>query len=243
MAWSRRRTRFQRQRPRRLRRARRLTRTRFRRYRPRGGGTRSATVKLTAETTYAPWQGPLTNVQAGWKPVAFTPQNLQGFNDYQSVYSQFRVKKCVVKINRGPDTNLVYLVVPSRAFAQTAAPSSSIANSWLAYVPPQTEQALRQTRWQKELMPSTTAGKVRFGFHPYTMITAMGPIAQGQSINFTRVWNLNKWTPMSWALAQYPMYMYGPYLCLNNALTNADPDLTTSVSCIIECYFQFKGQK
>lgn len=190
-----------------------------------------------------PWQTAVAGVNPGWKPVAFTPQNMQGFNDYQSVYSQFRIKKCVVKINRGPDTNLVYLVVPSRAFAQTAVPSSSLSNSWLAFVPPQTEQALRQTKWQKEYMPNNIAGKVRFGFHPYTMITSYGPTSSSRNLNFTRVWNLNKWTPMSWALQSDPIYVYGPYLCLNDALTNRDPELSTSVSCIIECYFQFKGQK
>lgn len=192
-----------------------------------------------------PWQTQTGNVLAGWKALAFTCQNLQGFNDYQTVYSQFRIKKCVIKINRGPDTNLAYLVVPSRTFALSAAPPRTVGgnDSWLAYVPPQPEQALRQTRYQREIMPSNIAGKVRVGFHPYTMITTTGPAAVNSTITYLRVWNLNRWTPMQWATQNNPIYMYGPYICLNNALTNADPTLTTSVSCVLECYFQFKGQK
>lgn len=242
------RRRISRARPRRSRRVSRLTRIGYRRRfsfrRRRSTGTASSIVKLTLESQWNPYR--TQTPKPGWMPFAFNPFNLNGFNDYQSVYSQFRIKKCVIKINRGPDTNLVYLVAPSRGFALTATPiaaGETTPPSHISLLPPQDEVALRQTRYQKEIMPSTTAGKVRIGFHPFTLIGGYGPQLLGNQQLYSRVWNLNRWTPMSWAQEDYPIFCYGPYIVLNDALTNANPNPITPMNMILEVYCQFKGQK
>ena len=249
MAWFRRKTQFRRQRPRRLRRARRLTRTRFRRSRfRRRGGTASSIVKLSIEVSYTPWQSALSGIAAGWRPFTFTCANVPGFTDYVAVYSQFRIKKCVLKINRGPNTNLAYLVVPSRNYSLNSAliQDGATQNAWIRLVPPKTEEVLRQSRYQKEIMPSTTSGKVRVGFHPYTLIGGAGPSVTTADYEYFRIWNLNKWTPISWAGAVggagVAVQMYGPYIVLNDALTNQNPPTDTGLNTVLEMYCQFKGQ-
>lgn len=231
-------------RPRRSRRASRSTRTYSRRrfsFRRRSGGTASSIVKLTLESA---WDG-YNSTTRTWAPFSFNPFNLPGFDEYKAVYSEFRIKKCVIKINRGPNTNLAYLIAPSRTFATSAGPITPTGTDIAAQiVPPQLESALRQTRYQKELMPNTITGKVRVGFHPYTMVGTYGPTTAFTSTIFTRIWNLNRWTPMSWSSTARPVYCYGPYVCLNDALTNADPPPGSTVfNMVLEVYLQFKGQK
>lgn len=36
--------------------------------------------------------------------------------------------------------------------------------------------------------------------------------------------------------------MYGPYIVLNDAITNSNPPLDTGINCVLEMYCQFKGQ-
>lgn len=198
---------------------------------------------MTLESDWNP-RVPSSN-PAQWGPFTFNPVSLNGFSDYQSVYSQFRIKKCVIKINRGPNTNLAYLVAPSRTFANTTGPITPTGGSGVPehMLPYQTETALRQTRYQREIMPNSMTGKVRVGFHPFTMVAAYGPVnVNFAGTLFTRVWNLNKWTPMSWANQSNPLYCFGPYICLNDALTNLDPT-NTQIHMVLEVYLQFKGQK
>ena len=167
--------------------------------------------------------------------------------DYASVYSKFRIKKCVLMINRVEATSLNYLVVPSRAFAEQSVILSANAGNPYENVPPQTEAALRQTKWQKEYFPSTVSGKVRIAWHPFTTVSCFGPnVGQTTARLYQKVWNLNKWTPMSWNAirgAGSSFVTFGPYIVPNDAETNADPPAGAyPIKCVLTMYCQFAGQ-
>lgn len=182
-----------------------------------------------------------------WVPVTVLPHEIPGFSDYMSVYTKFRIKKCVLVINRTEATSLNYLVVPSRAFAEQTVVFTDNSGQPYGNVPAQYEQELRQTKWQKEYFPSTVSGKVRIGWHPYTTVSSYGPNThQNTTRVFQRIWNLNRWTPMAWVRQQgagYPLVTFGPYIVPNDAATNADPPAGVyPIKAVLTMYCQFSGQ-
>lgn len=176
------------------------------------------------------------------------PNQIPGFSDYQLVYSRFRIKKCVLMINRVEATSLNYLVVPSRAFAEgTVAVTTTGVGAPYANVPPQDERELRQTKWQREYFPSTVSGKVRIAWHPYTTVSSFGPnTGQVNTRLFQKVWNLSRWTPMSWVSPQAganQLVTFGPYVVPNDAETNSDPPAGAyPIRSVLTMYCQFAGQ-
>ncbi|QIK03937.1 capsid protein [Northern red-backed vole stool-associated circular virus 116] len=227
----------------------RSSRLRFRRRR--ASGTRSAIVKLSFEGTFTPWD----TTRAGYKPFSCAFGSINGFTDYADTYSQFRVAKIVLTINRttvgtAEESLLHFLTVPSRTFAQTAGNfQSPVQVSQL--VPPVSEAFLRQAKWQKEHRPSNIRPYIRVAFKPYTMSGTSGPIPDtgsgGLIPDYFRVWNYNKWTPMSWAVpnggtALIANTMFGPYIVPNKNTNDARPDdLILNYTATVYC--QFKGQR
>lgn len=148
-------------------------------------------------------------------------------------------------INRTEESGLNFLVVPSRTFAATALIGTGNVGSPYANVPPQTEAALRQSKWQREFFPSTVSGKVRVAWHPYTTVSGLGPnTAQNNARVFQRIWNLNRWTPISWVRnAPNPLVTFGPYIIPNEAATNGNPPADVyPIKAVLTMYCQFKGQ-
>lgn len=188
----------------------------------------------------------MQNVAGQWVPVTVIPTDVPGFNDYQGVYTQFRIKKCVLMINRVEATSLNYLVVPSRAFAEQSVITTPQAGQPYINVPPQTETALRQTKWQREFFPSTISGKVRVAWHPYTTVSCFGPnVSQVNTRLYQKVWNLSKWTPLAWSsnTAASSLVTFGPYIVPNDAETNANPPAGAyPIRCVLTMYCQFRGQ-
>ena len=142
-----------------------------------------------------------------WYPFAFTPGTIPGFAEYKATYSHFRILKAKLYISRnvlnveGSTNN--YLVVGSRPFAAVTHPGGATAYPY-AYVPPQKEDALRQSRWQKIYYPSTVRNVVTTAFHPYTVIETYGPLTTGSTGNVARVWEGRRWMPFSWVMEPRP---------------------------------------
>ena len=90
-----------------------------------------------------------------WYPFAFTPGTIPGFAEYKATYSHFRILKAKLYISRNvlnvegvPTTILLWVADLSRLSLTGGATAYPYA-----YVPPQKEDALRQSRWQKDLLP------------------------------------------------------------------------------------------
>ncbi|AXL65924.1 putative capsid protein [Fly associated circular virus 7] len=237
------------------------TRRTRRRYYRRRSRTISSVIKLTYDATWQFGGGPNT-----WSVFSFNPLLLPGFKDYQSTFTHFRVLKAKLFVNRqiqalvaatSPTPQIVdgskwnYLVVGSRPFASTTPP---VANNALAsaFVPDQSTDALRQTKWQRVHYPSTTTQRVSIGFYPYTMVGTFGPtITTGvgnQNVQYQRIWEGKKWMPFTWALDQTGvdrvMSFFGPYM-----VADAPPELQETqymglgTNCTLQVSVQFKGQR
>jgi len=206
--------------------------------------------------------------------------------DYASVYSHFRIKKCIVTLSRdrgsGDGAGLLdnYLIVGSRPFAALVAPQAlsdqnrppstsiqpGIANSVPDFrnstlVPSQTEEALRQTRWQRVVTPNSTRPYIRLGFYPYTLIGTFGPsmsipanpptVDANPTVNaiaYQRVWESRKWMPFTWAGgsgAFAPITFFGPFMVTEAATPTAEGEINAAitVNVTLTAYLQFKGQK
>lgn len=231
------------------------TRTRFARtYRRRASAkTTSKTIKLTLDSTWTFRQ----SSSGVWSAFNFSPVLIPGFIDYATTYTHFRLIKANLYISRtlGEDTGSLnnYLVVGSRPYASLTAPSST--TSFQSYlVPPQTEEALRQSRWQKVKYPSTTTQRVRVGFKPYTMIATFGPAQDGTSNNaYQRIYEGRKWMPFTWAkpvtgtnqAASKALRFWGPYMVIDTNTGNGEIPTTETLTgnCTLELYCQFKGQQ
>lgn len=271
MAWSRRYGRYRRyHRPGYRRRySRRLIR-RHRRYGRRHRTSRSSLVKLTQELSFD-WSAGTADAPT-YRPFDFDVRNLPGFNDYATVYSQFRLLKAVLYVRTSssyvreevvsssaatPATTMVapqndYLVVSSGPFASTSAPLNPAqqinpANT----VPPQTEGSLRQSRWQKVRYPSKVTSKLVVPFKPYTMVADYGPTVYSNPssptpVVYQRKWGARRWMPFSWALTgQSALKFFGPYV-IENTPQMRSPGIdaqTSSHYCTLVVYCQFKGQK
>lgn len=180
--------------------------------------------------------------------------------DYQTVYSQFRILKARLDISRARGNDAIpaadnYLIVPSRAFALAGQPIGMVGQqapsvTWSQYVPDQTEDALRQTRWQKVLYPSAITQKVHTSFKPYTMTAGFGPViasheATGTGVIWPRIWEGYKWMPFKWANTtattglQVRLAFFGPYLVQNVIGTGGSTAFPTTLTL----YVQFRGQK
>lgn len=246
--------------------------------------TCSKTVKLTLDGTWVTCNGTTHN------PFIFSPTSIPGFLDYMAVYSHFRIKKCMLTISRvrmntdntpsaaGLTDN--YLIVGSRPFAASVAPDVlSIANpnsgvmtpatptpvpdyESMQLVPAQTEDNLRQTRWQRVLTPNNTRPYIHVGFYPYTMVGTFGPNSNlnrptsgtapvEQAVVYQRIWEARRWMPFAWAggdaqtALKRPITFYGPYVVTDTALPSANGEITTqiSINVTLTVYCQFKGQK
>lgn len=230
-------------------RTRRLFRRRYRRFR-RARGTKSAVVKLTAFVSHTFGNG------SSWNPFLFTPQALNGFNDYYSTYSHFRILKTRLYIPRDvtvdpgatsagavsavTDLDNNYLVVGSRPYAATTVPNAQAEYNPLLYVPVQPTETLRQSKWQKVIYPNSTRTKITVGFYPYTMIATFGPMWRNThtGTQYQRIWEARRWMPFTWATSgssQLPFF--GPYI-----VANGDGKRMT-VNLTLEVWLQFKGQK
>lgn len=213
--------------------------------------SKSAVVKLSTEVAWTAVTS--TTGTPNWLPYSFTPIVLPGFSEYQTTYSQFRVFKAVLHINRTADETYNYLVVPSRSFATQVGPflNGNATTSAQALVPAAAEDLLRQTKWQKTLRPSNVKPYVRVGFKPYCMIGTQGPAASTNSGTpvYFRPWEGRKWMPMSWVAGvggstnqQTPFF--GPYVVRNNNVTGANPSTADyNFTATLTIYCQFRGQK
>lgn len=258
MAWSYRSKRTYSRSARRSFRRRRLARPRYsRRYRRRyvsRKSTKSAVVKLTATVSHtfgSSSTGP-------WNPFLFTPLALNGFIDYYATYSHFRILKVKLHIPRdvgvepgatasgsNSDTDTNYLVVGSRPYAATTLPNPQGEYNPLRYVPIQTTEALRQSRWQKVIYPNATRTKITIGFYPYTMIATFGPMWSNleSGAQYQRIWESRRWMPFTWATggsSQLPFF--GPYI-VHTPNFPQDAMYSTGVTLTMEVWLQFKGQK
>lgn len=232
------------------------TRRTRRRYYRRRTKTVSSLVKFTQDATWTLRSslGSGAPDPPEWNAFSFSPVSLPGFSDYQATYSHFRILKARLYVSRNyqvsggndvwPTSN--YLVVGSRPFAATTTPVSS-QSAPASLVPPQTENALRQTKWQKVHYPNTTTQRVSIGFYPYTMVATFGPSATGQpGRTFQRIWEAKKWMPFSWAYTGGTttapnVAFFGPYMVADTSTG----EITTSPTCqcTLQLTVQFKGQR
>lgn len=236
------------------------------RYRPRTGGrgrgTKSGVVKLTFESLW------VTAADGRYNCFNFVPSQVPGFDDYRSVYTQFRfvkakldISRCVTSANGEgvipPSDN--YLVVGSRPFAETtlAVQTAGGAGTPLEpadFVPPQLETDLRQTRWQRVLYPSAITQKIHLSFKPYTMTAAFGPTTtngntEPASFVWQRTFEASRWMPFTWAgttagatTTPRNLWFFGPYMVQNTPTSQAGPR-QGSHQCTLTLYAQFRGQK
>ncbi|QIK03940.1 capsid protein [Northern red-backed vole stool-associated circular virus 117] len=290
MAYARRRVRrgsYRRPARRTVRRYRRRTRV-YRRGRRSSGATTSRTIKLTLD---GQWTTKTAGSGATFNPFYFAPNTLPGFMDYASTYSHFRIKKCLLTISRERSTTdgsvgLTdnYLIVGSRPFASLVAPqavqdqapppgtgmqpglANSVPNFRAEYlVPPQTENALRQTRWQKILTPNNTRPYITVGFYPYTLVGTFGPspgigaalppgsvsaTAVTDAVVYQRIFEARRWMPFTWAggaqaSPAYPISFFGPYMVTDASSPTQEGEIGTvvTVNVTLTVYCQFKGQK
>lgn len=210
----------------------------------------------------------------------FNVTTIPGFMEYATVYSHFRIKKCMLTVSRDRGANATglsdnYLLVGSRPFAALVAPQALqkpsanpgggslppiFGNAVPSYsnrtmVPPQTEDALRQTRWQRVVTPNTTRPYINVGFFPYTMIGTFGPssivpdppTAQSYTaVAYQRVWEARKWMPFTWAggtNSTAPITFFGPYLVTETAEGSGEVAGAVVHNVTLTVYVQFKGQK
>lgn len=223
-------------------------------YRPRIPRNRyrtvSSIVRLTQEASWAMGTRENSTVPFKWNAFQFSAGTMPGFRDYQGAYTHFRLLYARLTISTfdpaTSDSNetLNYLIAGSRPFAASNAPvnESSTANS---YVPPQHEQDLRQTKWQKVHYPSKVSNKVVTSFHPYTMVATHGPATQTSStVVFQRIWEGRTWMPITWTLNS-PLIFYGPYVAAST-MQGRDPDAGSNnfpAYGNLEVLCQFRGQK
>lgn len=188
-------------------------------------------------------------------PFSFSPLSVQGFSEYQAVYSHFRILKMVMTITRpGKSADIGtlarlenYAVIPSRTFAASQSPFNSVTNAPLAYNPGQKYESLGQTKWFKERLVSETKQAIRIGFYPFTMVGTFGPASVGNAGVYQRVWEGKRWMPFSWAW-QNPTNkndgkgttFWGPYMIFRGGADQGD---WTSVNVDYTMYVKFKGQK
>ena len=187
-------------------------------------------------------------------PFSFSPVQVQGFSEYQAVYSHFKFLKVVMTIirpQRSDDfTQLVpldsYAVIPSRTFAAVQPPFNNVTNAPLAYNPGQPIEALRQTKWFKERLVNETKQGIRVGFYPYTLVGTFGPSSVGNAGVYQRVWEGKRWMPFSWAWQgpaspdqQKGTSFWGPFMLFGSAISSAWYSLRVQYTI----YVKFKGQK
>lgn len=221
--------------------------------------TTSSPVTLTLDASWSLFNpaSPDGNTPRTWNPFVFSPVNVPGFMDYRTTYSHFRVLKAKLYISRAinsdPGTTYNYLVVGSRPFAASEVVASTTGSPF-AFVPAQTEAALRQTKWQKVRYPGTTKNVVTAGFYPYAIVQTYGPISAGSTGNlWQRIWEGKRWMPFAWARPQVGvtpargMAFYGPYMVVDSSTGEIpDPSLgqdTNEVQCTLKITVQFKGQR
>ena len=211
----------------------------------------SSVVKLQGHTTWHLFDGAETT----FFPFSFSPMQVQGFSEYQAVYSHFRILKVVMTIDRPynqeePDklARLIkYAVVPSRTFAAVQPPFHDITNAPLQYVPGLDYDTLAQTKWFKERTVTEIKQAFRVGFYPYTMVGTFGPASVGNAGVYQRVWEGKRWMPFSWAW-QNPANkndgkgttFWGPYLIIDGGVHE---QVWNSISVHYTMYVKFKGQK
>lgn len=227
---------------------RRLSRRRYGRRRARS--TRSSVIKLS-------WQNSFTfaNTDGSYSPFEFQMSSIPGFSDYSTTYSQFRILKAHLQLLRGRsegeggvafDQLSNVLVVPSGPFAalNPPVPLSQVHNP-LNYLRSQTEATLRQSRWQKQLYPSTTTQAVHIGFHPFSFRAAFAPAIDASSASpnvYQRMWKGRSWTPMTWVnVVSSGTTYYGPYVIVNGS--NDEPSSSVLAPFTLTLYVQFRGQR
>lgn len=225
-------------------------RRRFRGWGRRRRSTVSSVVKLTQDATWSLNIAGTGGAPARWNAFSFSPVSLPGFSDYQTTYSHFRILKAKLFISRTINDNdgslYNYLVVGSRPFAATTGALETVTTSAEAYVPPQLETDLRQTKWQRVHYPSTTTQRVTAGFHPYTMVGTFGPAGIGNAGIYQRIWEGRKWMPFNWAYNadqnEKGTAFWGPFMVVDSA-TGELPAARAVVQCTLQVHVQFKGQR
>lgn len=229
---------------------RRLGRRRYGRRRTRT--TRSSLIKLTWQNSFA-----FGDTGGTYNPFQFQMNSIPGFSDYSTTYSQFRIVKAHLQLMRSrasdTDGNPIFeelsnvLIVPSGPFASMSAPVAlSQVHSPVNYLIRQSESALRQSRWQKQLYPNTTTQAVHVGFHPFTFNAAFAPALDASSASprvYQRIWKGRNWTPMTWVnnLQSSGVTFFGPYVLVNSK--NDEHAEVSGVPFTLTLYVQFRGQR
>ncbi|BBF24950.1 putative capsid protein [Feline stool-associated circular virus KU8] len=207
-------------------------------------GTYSSVVTLTQD---AEWRFSNQNASNRWVAFTFSPVSVPGFLDYKGTYSHFRILKGKLYLSRalGNDagTTFNYLVVGSRPFAATQNARTTTGQD--ALMPAQTEEALRQAKWQRVRYPSTNTNVVPVGFHPYAIVQTFGPTpyTTGSDMMWQRIWEGRRWMPFSWAAATgSALSFFGPYLVVDKSNGELSQG-SWSVQCTLKISVQFKGQR
>lgn len=231
--------------------------------------TKSAIIKLTTPITWDIGSVTGTGTGINYWPVAFSPNGINGWADYTSTYSQFRIVKARGTIFRAESVQSCecidnegnkeyncslalrhgFAFASSRQFFQGTPYTTSSIQGLNSIVPLQTLNALRQGRWYKERFPNQQVNHVNFAFRPWYCTATNGPIAfQGNTLaNFSAPRSASRWMPVYWG-AQFPISFFGPYIA---AIT---PEQTpyieysarspkTTWTGKLTLYLQFRGQK
>ncbi|UPW40757.1 capsid protein [Sigmofec virus UA08Rod_19468] len=216
--------------------------------------TRSATVKLTYETSFTWAQADSTTFTVVHTPFNFNPVSIPGFSEYLTTYTQFRIKIARLRVSTISTTSaglpsgagvqgFNYLAVPSKPFAQGHPPiPQSSAQTPSAYLSTLLETDLRQSRFQRVLYPSAVTNQLKLSFVPYTFTSTFGPSSNTTSLVWQRPWSAKKWMPVTWVnSATAGLQFYGPYIARSSP--SGDSSVASWQSGVtLELYLQFKGQ-
>lgn len=229
----------------------------------RTGATRTRTIKFQVQLNFT------LQASGSALPFVFSPTQLPGFLDWQTTMSEFRLLKAKVQVAINPgattgggpaDQASTFLRASSRAFVTTTAhvldPANpeGLANLSLANLFKQVPQAVRQTKFTKQVYPSDTRNVLTFGFYPYTLqwagklYNSATPVMTAYNTQYLEYRSARRWMSMSYlgasAAANDDVAFLGPYLM---KLASNLPDTQTladwAPTCLLTVYAQFRGQK
>lgn len=189
--------------------------------------TRSRTVRLSLQIVVpltantgsdtAPIYSPL--------PFIFTPTQFEGFAEYASTYSEFRILKANCKVHLALDNDAsagaplsnqpyTYLRVASRSFVESSAYLTNGAFSNqpalnLALTRPVGD--LRQSKFQRQYYPNDIKNVINFNFYPYTLawegrpfgFARTGDPAPAGGYAYLKYQSGRRWMPMSFLGANF----------------------------------------
>lgn len=234
--------------------------------------TRSRVVKLT-------YQGPVAVAVSDTGnppipiPLVLDLGSAQGFLDYVSTYSEYRLLKAVTKFIEVPPNSpesgesLSWIKAPSRPYlidhAVAGSANGSLQNMSLDTILRTSPTDLRQSRYQKSFTLRTTSTSFSVAYYPYTLqwsgkpLNTTTPTPQELGTKWLQYYSGRRWTPMAFQSStpgnanSVRVPYFGPYICVldadGNAISNyTDPDTSAVMqrwTAVTTVYCQFRGQK